>query len=56
MIASKRGCNFSPASLSVPCLRLPVSGASSNASDAEPHLRFYLYILLDTVFENLLGA
>ena len=54
MIASKRGFNFSPASLSVPCLRLPVSGAS--ASVAEPHLRFYLNILFDTVVENLLGA
>ena len=37
MIASKRGCNFSPAPLSVPCLRLPVSGASASASDVEPH-------------------
>ena len=42
MIASKRGFIFSPASLSVPCLRLPVSGASASASDAEPHLRFHL--------------
>ena len=56
MIASKRGFNFSPASLSVPHLRLPVSGASASASVAEPHLRFYVNILFDTVVENLLGA
>ena len=33
MIASKRGFNLSPASLSVPCLRLLVSAASASASD-----------------------
>lgn len=33
MIASKRGFIFSPGSLSVPCLRLPVSAASASASD-----------------------
>lgn len=56
MIVSKRGFNFSPASLSVPCLRLPGSGASASPIDAEPHLRFYLNILRDSIVETLLGT